>query len=130
MSVYDKVPEGGTFRAALESDWPDADCNEVFAVALNASGRVIKATTGAHVGVLVVRGTYDNMGVLRGPKAGTVVDVMKRGEIVEVGTDVGGAVAGGVVNVITASGAVQVGGTGTQIGHLVEATRLVVNVNS
>lgn len=130
MSRYDKVPEGGTFRAALAADWLDADCNKVWAVALDANGRVVKATTGTHVGLIVITGTYDNAGILRGPKATTVVDVMKRGEIVEIGTDVSGAIAGGVVNVITASGAVQVAGTGTRVGHLVEATRLVVNVTS
>lgn len=133
MSVYDKVPEGGTFRAALNADWADADCNKVFLVELNTSGKVVKSTgtggtNGNVVGVIVIRGTYDNAGVLRGPKAGTVVDVMKRGEIVEVGTDVASAGAGIAAYYTTASGALTTVATGgARFGHFVEATRLVVN---
>lgn len=136
MSVYDKVPEGGTFRAALNADWADADCNKVFAVALNASGRVVKsdATNTNTVGLIVIRGTYDNTGVLRGPKAGTIVDVMKRGEIVEItDAEFGGTAlaAGQEIKVITADGTLSaVTGTGVRVGHTVEATRLVVNVTT
>jgi len=131
MSVYDKVPEGGTFRAALNADWADADCNKVFLAELNASGKLVKGTgtggsNGLPVGVIVIRGVYDNAGVLRGPKAGTVVDVMKRGEIVEVGTDVASAAAGIAANYVAASGALTTA-AGVKFGHFVEATRLVVN---
>lgn len=133
MSVYDKVPEGGTFRAALNADWADADLNKVFLAELNTSGRVVKSTgtggtNGLVVGVIVLRGVYDNAGVLRAPKAGTVVDIMKRGEIVEVGTDVASAGAGLPAYYTTASGALTTVATGgAKLGHFVEATRLVVN---
>lgn len=133
MSVYDKVPPGGIFRAALNADWLDADCNKVFLVELNASGKVVKSTgtggtNGNVVGVIVLRGVYDAAGVLRGPKAGTVVDVMKRGEIVEVGTDVASAAAGVAAYYTTASGALTTVATGgTRLGHFVEATRLIVS---
>lgn len=133
MSVYDKVPEGGTFRAALNADWADADLNKVFLVELNTSGRVVKSTgtggtNGLPVGVMVLRGKYDNAGVLKAPKAGTIVDVMKRGEIVEVGTDVASAGAGLAAYYTTASGALTtVAAGGAKFGHFVEATRLVVN---
>jgi hypothetical protein len=133
MSVYDKVPPGGSFRAPLNADWADADCNKVFLVELNTSGRVVKSTgtagtNGNVVGVLVCRGMYDSTGVLRGPKAGEVVDVMKRGEIVEVGTDVASAGAGLAAFYTTASGALTTVATGgARFGHFVEATRLVVN---
>lgn len=131
MSVFDKVPEGGTFRAALNADWLAADLNKVFLVELNTSGKVVKSTgtggtNGLVVGVIVLRGVYDNAGVLQPPKAGTVVDVMKRGEIVEVGTDVASAGAGLVANYVAATGVLTTA-AGIRFGHFVEATRLVVN---
>lgn len=133
MSVYDKVPPGGIFRAALNADWADADCNKVFLVDLTATGKAVKSTgtggtNGTPAGVLVCRGVYDSAGVLRGPKAGTIVDVMKRGEIVEVGTDVASAAAGVPVYYTTATGVLTtVAAGGAKLGHFVEATRLIVN---
>lgn len=133
MSVYDKVPEGGTFRAALNADWLDADLNKLLLVELNASGKLVKSTgtggtNGLVVGVLVLRGGYNDLGVLKAPRAGTVVDVMKRGEVVEVGTDVASPATGVGAYYTTATGALTTTSAGgIKFGHFVEATRLVVN---
>lgn len=131
MSIYDKVPPGGIFRAPLNADWLDADRDKVIPVTLNGSGNVIKATNATHVGVVVVRGIQQpyypgQTPTVRSPKATEIVDVMKRGEIVEVGTDVAGAAAGAVINVQTADGLAGTG-AGTRVGHMVSATRLIVN---
>lgn len=132
MAIYDKVPDGGTFRAPLLADWAGSR-DRIYAVALNSSGLIIPATSGTYHGLLVVRGIQQpyypgQTPTYRSPKAGEIVDVMKRGEIVEVTTtDVAGAAAGQPVLVITADGTLNVTGTGTRIGHFVEATRVVVN---
>lgn len=131
MSIYDKIGPEGTFRAPLAADWLDADRDKVIPVTLNGSGNVVKATNATHMGVVVVRGIQQpylpgQTPVYRSPKATEIVDVMKRGEIVEVGADVVGAAAGAIINVQTADGAAGTG-AGTRVGHMVSATRLVVN---
>lgn len=143
MSAYDKIPEGGVFRAVLAADWVDADRNKVILMELNASGLAVKSTgtagtNGNVVGVAVVRGIQQPAlpGVTptyRSPKAGERIDIMKRGEIVEVGAEVAAAAAGKPVTYLTTSGALSttaVSGTQVLVGHLVEATRLVVNFNA
>lgn len=143
MSAYDKIPEGGVFRAVLAADWLDADRNKVILMELNASGLAVKSTgtagtNGNVVGVAVVRGIQQPAfpgvaATYRSPKAGERIDIMKRGEIVEVGTDVAAAAAGKPVTYLTTSGALgttAAGAANIVIGHFVEATRLVVNVNS
>lgn len=143
MSAYDKIPEGGVFRAVLAADWLDANRNKVILMELNASGQAVVSTgtagtNGLVVGVAVVHGIQmpalpGNAATYRSPKAGERIDIMKRGEIVEIGTDVASAAAGKIVTYLTTSGAISTtaaSGTQVQIGHLVEATRLVVNVNA
>jgi len=94
MSRIDKYDgRVGGFRAPLNAAWnatsgPSAvtDLNRVIVVALNGSGRVVKATSAvAAVGIIC----------LSSPKnAGDIVDVMTYGEIVELDTaDTQGAVA-------------------------------------
>lgn len=136
MSRYDKYsPRAGGFRAKLNAAWNTTsgpggvtDLNRVIVVELNASGRVIKATSAVTaVGVVI----------LTGPKAaGDVVDVMTAGEIVEIdGNDVQGGVAptAGQRYFFDATAsrlalvAAPVAGTNYfLIGRMVEATRLVV----
>lgn len=86
MSRYDKYdPMVGGFRAPLAANFgytsslPDknhADLNKLFAVALNASGQIVKFGSGAtaFAGVMVLT---------RPMAAGDIVDVMTDGEIVD-----------------------------------------------
>jgi hypothetical protein len=140
VSRYDKYgPKTGGFRAPLNAAWnatsgPSgvSDLNRVIVVALNGSGRLIKATTAATaVGVVVVT-TPKN--------AGEIVDVMTQGEIVELdANDIQGATAptAGTKYVLdtTASRLAAQGtpaaGTNTfYVGTTVEAGRLVVRTGS
>lgn len=140
MSRYDKVdPKDGSFRAPLNAAWTAtsgpagvSDLNRVIVVALNGSGRVIKATSAAvAVGVVVLdKPSY---------AAGDVVDVMTDGEIVELSaTDIQGATAPTAGTkyyfdatasrlAATAPGA---GVNGFYVGHTVEAGRLVVRTGT
>ena len=83
ISRYDKYgPKTGGFRAPLNAAWnatsgPSgvSDLDRVICVALNGSGRLIKATTAVScVGVVVLSSAK---------AAGDPVDVMTSGEIVE-----------------------------------------------
>lgn len=135
MSRYDKYnPVSGGFRAKLNAAWnatsgpgPSTDLNRVLVVGVNGSGRVIKAAAAIDcVGVMV----------LTGPKlAGDAVDVMTAGEIVEVdGADFqGGAAPAAGAKVYYDATASRLTTTapadatvGFYVGHMVEATRLVV----
>jgi hypothetical protein len=136
VSRYDKYsPRAGGFRAKLNAAWNAtsgpagvSDLNRIIVVELNASGRLIKATSAV---------TACGIVVLTGPKAaGDVVDVMTAGEVVEVdGNDVQGGVAPTAGQRFffdaTASRlalvAAPVAGTNYfLVGRVVEATRLVV----
>jgi hypothetical protein len=83
----------GGFRAPLNAAWnatsgPSGvtDLNRVIVVALNGSGRLIKATTAVSAVGVVCLSSAKN--------AGDVVDVMTYGEIVELDTaDIQGAAA-------------------------------------
>ena len=121
MARYDKVTR--VFRAKLATDWADADVGKVIAVGLNTSGQVVKGlgNTGV-IGVLVDDGV-PTAGTLRGKKAGTVVDVMTHGEIVEVtGLTPGARWYAGSDGVVDSTN------TDAAVGHTVEAARLVVSV--
>lgn len=139
MSRYDKYnPVSGGFRAKLNAAWTATsgpagvtDLNRIIVVELNASGRVIKATSPVTaVGIVILTGAK---------AAGDVVDVMTAGEIVEIdGADVQGAVAptAGQRYFFDATAsrmalvAAPVAGTNYFIlGRMVEATRLVVRCN-
>lgn len=136
MSRYDKYgPKVGGFRAKLNAAWNATsgpagvtDIGRVTCVALNGSGRVIRATTVANmVGVVIVNGPM---------AAGDVVDVMTSGEIVELAAadlQTGSPAAGTKYYFDTTAGrltttAPGVGVNGTYVGTTVEADRLVVRV--
>lgn len=136
MSRYDKYgPKTGGFRAPLNAAWnatsgPSGvtDLWRVTGVALNGSGRLIRATTHlACVGIIIAHG----------PKAvGEVVDVMTAGEVVELGVDdIQGATAPTAgtkyyldltAGRLVANAAPTAGTNYFYIGTTVEATRLVV----
>lgn len=139
MSRIDKYdPKSGGFRAPLNAAWNATsgpagvtDLNRVIVVALNGSGRIIKATTAATAVGVVCLGS---------PKAaGEVVDVMTAGEIVELAAaDLQtGSPAAGTKYVLdtTASRLAPIGApaAGTNVfvvGQTVEAGRLVVRTGS
>jgi hypothetical protein len=117
MARYDKVdPNVGGFRAALAADWSGSDLNKVVGVSLNASGAVVKGTGGqsGFAGVLVLNGAR---------VAGTVVDVMKLGEIVELT----GTVAGTKYYAAADGSGLNTTNTNPYVGVTVEADRLVVH---
>lgn len=128
MARYDKYdPKVGGFRAPLAANFATADLEKIFGVGLNASGQVVKgAGQSGIVGVLVLTKAWG---------AGTVVDVMTGGEIVEFGptagtpgTDFG--TAGTVWYANNTTGAIVDDETAgfTRVGHTVEGTRLIVRV--
>lgn len=118
MARYDKYePKAGGFRAPLAADWSADDLDEVFAVGLDASGRVVKGAGNTGVrGALVLS---------KALSAGSIVDVMTDGEIVDMDVNHAGIVAG-TQYYGSAAGALTTVGTDTPLGWTVEATRLVV----
>lgn len=136
MSRIDKTNSAiGVFRAPLNAAWnatsgPSSvtDLDRVLVVALNSSGKVIKATTAlAAVGIVIVT---------KAMAAGEIVDVLTNGEVVELGTaDIQGATsptAGTKYYLDTTASrlaAVAAPTAGTNyfyVGTTVEAGRLVV----
>ncbi|AYN57959.1 hypothetical protein HWB90_gp009 [Mycobacterium phage Fowlmouth] len=87
MSRYDKYdPKVGGYRATLAADWATNDVEHAVAVGHDANGRVVKGAGVSGVkGVLVLTKAY---------KAGTRVDVMTSGDIIEFGPYDGTSVAG------------------------------------
>lgn len=140
MSRIDKTNSAiGNFRAPVNAAWNATsgpagvtDLNRVIVVALNGSGRVIKATTAASaVGVVC----------LSTPKAtGEMVDVLTNGEIVELdAADIQGAttptagtkyVLDTTASRLAAQGAPAAGTNVFYVGTTVEAGRLVVRCGS
>lgn len=121
MARYDKYePMTGGHRARLAAAWSGADLNKVFAVGLDANGRVVKGagTTGV-IGVLVLTIAKN---------AGDVVDVMQDGEIVEMNINHAGITAGTKYFAAAADGTLNTTNTNVAVGHTVEATRLIVRV--
>lgn len=123
MARIDKTDSAiGVFRAALNADLSVDDVDKVIGVGLNTSGRVVKGAgnTGI-IGVIVpIKGTL---------KAGMIVDVLTNGEVVEVDQVV--LTPGTAVTADTTSGAIgttAAAPTKRQIGHTVEADRVVVRV--
>lgn len=118
MARIDKYePLAGGFRAPLAADLTGSATP--VAVSLNASGRVVQGAAGntGMVGIICEP---------KNKKAGTIVDVMTDGELVEfagaAGTVYYANATTGAINT-TAPGA---GVNGYRVGHTVEATRLVV----
>lgn len=126
---YDKYdPKAGGFRAPLDAAMVYTPANEatndvgkVWAVGLNASGRVVKGAgaTGV-IGVLVVN---------QAMAAGSTVDVMTDGEIVDFTLHNASAAAAGTRYFgVAADGTFSTTNTGTRLGWTVEASRLIVRV--
>lgn len=123
MARYDKYdPKDGGFRAKLAANWAAADVGKVWAVGLDANGRVVKGA--GNTGVLAA------LVINRAMNAGEVVDCMTDGEIVEVLTQAGAALTAGTRYFgVGASGDFSTVNTGTPLGFTVEATRLVVRLD-
>jgi hypothetical protein len=138
VSRIDKYdPKSGGFRAPLNialtaTSGPAGvtDLNRVLCVALNGSGRVIKATTAASVVGVICTGSAKAIG--------DPIDVMTDGEIVELAAadlQTGSPAAGtryyfdSTASRLSAT-APGAGVNGAQIGTTVEAGRLVVRVGS
>lgn len=119
MARYDKVePISGSFRAALNADWLDADLNKIVGVSLNSSGKVVKGTAGQSGFVGVVCLTKKRY-------AGDIVDVMQDGEIVEIT----GLAAGTQYYMPSTGDGVNTTNTNPRVGWTVEATRMIVRCN-
>lgn len=127
MARYDKYnPYGGGFRAPLAADWPSADLGKPYAVGINSSGQVVKGAGQSGItGVLVLTKAY---------AAGTVVDVMTDGEIIEFAPTAttpgsGTGAAGTAYFANTSTGAISTTGTAGafKVGFTAEASRLIVH---
>lgn len=118
MARYDKYePKAGGFRAPLAATWLQADLNKVFAVGLDANGRVVKGAGVSGVkGALVLTKIVNALGI---------VDVMTDGEIVEMNVNHAGITAG-TSYYGSAAGALTTTNTDEALGFTVEATRLIV----
>jgi hypothetical protein len=127
MARYDKYePRAGGFRAPLEALIAAADVGKIYAVAVNASGRVIRTGIAA---------TADIVGVIcavRPMNARDVIDVMTAGEILEATETAGTAFTLGLLAYGHLDGTVDDTSTsGKVVGRTVEevgGTRLVVRV--
>ena len=127
MSRFDKYDgKTGGFRAPLNAAITSADVGKIQAVSINSSGRVVigtPASENSFIGVIVA---------VRAMAAAEPIDVMTRGEIVEATQTAGAAfTAGQIVTAAQATGIVgptAVGAGFKVVGHMVEATRMVVNV--
>ena len=121
MARYDKYdPVSGGFRAPLAADWADNQKAIPFGVALDGNGRVVKVTAvDTALGVLVIDAAK---------AAGDIVDVMTSGEIVEVTGLAAGTTYFTHDDATLETAAPAVGDNKVQVGHTVEATRLVVRV--
>lgn len=135
MSRYDKYnPISGGFRASVSTAWNATsgpagvtDLFRVTGVQLNASGRLVRATSAlAACGIIVVHGAKG---------ATEIVDVMTQGEVVELDAlDIQGGTAptaGTAYYLDTTAGrltatAPAAGVNAYRVGYTVEASRLVV----
>ena len=115
-------PKVGSFRAALKSDWLDADINKVFAVGLDSDGLVVKGAGATGVVGIVIR-------TKKGDKAGDVVDVHTNGEVYPFVDTAGGAVDPGALYYGAANGNVNVTAAGgTLLGWATSDGRLILRV--
>jgi len=123
MAKYDKYdPKSGGCRAPLAADLSKTSGGNPIGVGLNSSGGVVAGA--GNTGIIGVLCTTKDM------KAGDIVDVMRSGEIVGLGSP---ATAGTIITADTTTGAIGVttpSATKVAVGHTVEATRLTVNVRT
>jgi hypothetical protein len=117
MARIDKYnPVGGGFRAPLAAAW--AGQTTAIGVGLNSSGQVVAGI-----------GASGIVGVLCKPDAapaGSIVDIMKDGEIVEFTGAAGTAYTANTTTGVISNAAVSA--SQIKVGTTVEATRLVVGV--
>ena len=106
----------GGHRAPLAAAWLSGDIGAIVGVGLNASGQVVKGAgaTGV-IGVVCLQKAHP---------AGTIVDVMQDGEMVECT----GLAAGTRYYAAAAAGALGTTNTDKPVGWTVEATRLIVRL--
>lgn len=132
----------GNFRATFAADVTLDAANMVLGVGLNSSGLLtIGAGSSGLTGIIIVPVGIDIHGyLLEPPQAGDVIDVGKHGEIVNFQTTAfassaflaGTAPVAGTKYYAHADGTVNATATGVgsiYIGHTVEASRLIVNVD-
>lgn len=126
MARIDKYdPVSGGFRANLAADY--AGSETPVGVGLDVNGRVVVGAGATGIVGVLCRPALNPQTPLLPMKAGSPVDVMTHGELVEFAGVAGTtyyAAADGTINT-TAPAA---GANATKVGHTVEATRLVVRV--
>lgn len=118
MARIDKYePLSGGFRANLAADW--AGQAAPVAVSLDANGRVVigAGTALTQVGVICKPDAA---------KAGTPVDIMTDGELLEAGLVAGTVYYANATTGALESSAPAAGTNKLRVGHTVEASRLVV----
>lgn len=122
MSRFDKYdPISGGSRHTLAFDVVTADVDDVIAVGLNTSGRLVRGA-GATGVIGVICPTQVAV-------TGTRIDVMRSGEIVDFHTaDGSNATAGTSYLAATADGVVSITAGGIPIGYTAEVDRLIVHV--
>jgi hypothetical protein len=124
LSRYDKYdPFDGGFRAKLNAAIVASDAGKIRAVSINGSGRV----------VIGGGATTDIKGLIcptEAMPAGAAIDVMTDGEIGDVTTTGGVAIAAGATLYAHTDGTVDaVSTSGKAVGFTVEATRAVIRCN-
>lgn len=125
MARIDKTESAiGVFRAPLAADY--AGSETPVGVGLDVNGRVVLGAGQTGVVGLIVKPPFNMQAPLLPYKAGTPVDVLTSGELVEFA-----GVAGTAYTVNTTTGVVSsaaASDTQIPIGWTVEATRLIVRV--
>lgn len=122
MPRFDKYDgKVGGFRAVLDVATVAADTGKVWAVGLNATGRVVKGA-----GVTGIVGVICPVRIMT---AGERIDVMTDGEIADFTLQNGAAAAAATRYFgVAADGTFNTTNTGTRLGWTVEAARLIVRV--
>lgn len=122
MSRFDKYdPYDGGFRARLNAAIAAANAGKIYAVSINASGRVVIGGTG----LVDIRGLICATEAM---PAGAAIDVMTDGEIGDATNTAGTAFTAGLVYCHADGTVDSVSASGKAIGFTVELSRLIVRV--
>lgn len=122
MSRFDKYdPYDGGFRARLLVAISAANAGKIYAVSLNASGRVVIGGTG----LIDIRGLICATEAM---PAGAAIDVMTDGEIGDATTTAGVALTAGLQYCHIDGTVDSASASGKAIGFTVEVNRLIVRV--
>lgn len=120
MSRYDKYdPYDGGFRARLNAALSASNVGKIYAVSINASGRVVIGGTG----LIDLRGLICPTEAMA---AGAAIDVMTDGEIAEATTTAGVALTAGLQYVHIDGTLDSASASGKAVGFTVEVNRLIV----